>query len=135
MKAPVCEEEFFSTKDNTFFLGEVFVEYLGPQLLTCQDKYGTNYLCVASGWFEDKTKERWVLVKITPTRLQEILTDKTTLYEAFTKPEDGQALIIEQDVKTLVETEKTIPASELDDEWLPTPGFYLKLDETEEDEI
>lgn len=121
-------EPMFTTEQHELYLGEVFVEYIGPELFTCYDQDKTIYLGVSSGLFEDKPVERWVLVPISEPRLVLMLKDELTLCEMFKEPEDGLAMIIELDIETLVETERTVPASELDDDWLPTPGFYLELE-------
>lgn len=118
-------EPMFTTKQRKLYLGEVFVEYQGPLLFTCDDSK-TRYLGTSSGWFDNV--ERWVLVPISTFRLTEVLEDQITLYEAFKESESGQAIVIDQDIETLIETERTVPASELDDDWLPQPGFYLELE-------
>ena len=126
MKNDVGDNLMFETEESKLYLDEILVEYEGPQLLTCKDKFDNIYLSVFSGRYVDL--ERWVLVRISEDRLQEIYKDKLTLYDAFKESEDSIALVLEQNIHTLKETERTILASSLNDEWLPTSGYYLELE-------
>lgn len=120
----------FKTEKRTLYLVKVLVEYEGPIFFICEDDFGTNYLGVFSGRIDEK--EIWILAKVSIGRLTRVLRDEFTLYDVFKEPEEKFAIVISQDINSLVETEEVVLASELVDALLPTPGEYLELEPNDE---
>lgn len=101
------------------------MEYEGPLLFSCIDEDGSKYLGVSSGFADEH--ELWVLVKATDERIDAVLTDKLTMFDAFNNAEDGHAIVVQHEIATELETSKRIPCSAIDEKLLPLRGAYLEL--------
>lgn len=127
-------------KMNNFFefseigalkIDKVFFESFYPILFTCRNDEGDLFLCVCCD--DNKLMRKWLITKVKPTTVIELLTNKTTMRDAFLKDNGAKYSIILNNASQ----EYSIEIDNYDD-WnsetsidLPTTGEYIDAEEDE----
>lgn len=92
-----------------------------PQVFVAADNIGTHYLCVL---FCQDTEYHYLAVQVSHLRLQSYLAGQLDLRNAYTDPEQENALY-EVTVKgETITVHSSITPSLLTEDMLPAPGFY-----------
>lgn len=100
-------------------------------LFTLKNQAGSRFICVCC---ETRNEQRWIINPITDEALKKLVYDKITLADIFTIGEQKKVVAV-RNYSTLSETFKLFEASELDALDLPTPGFYLDIDDEYKKEL
>lgn len=92
-----------------------------PQVFVATDCIGTNYLCVL---YSQDIEYHYLAVQVSHLRLQSYLAGQLDLRNAYTDPEQENALydVVVKDESISVHS--SIPPSQLTEDMLPAPGFY-----------
>lgn len=125
------DKKIFINEGNglpTLYYDFILLEFIYPVLFTCVDDEENMYL--VSCPCADSSMQKWILTKTTPTVVEELLTDKITIRDAF----------VSSDKKWLIE--KTASGTSIHavrnftDTDLPTAGYYMEAEDGEfDDEI
>lgn len=103
---------------------ETLIYYDEPQLFLAQDKANRQFLCLLADSNEESVK--YISVKISIKRLDELYSGLVDLRDIFEHPEEEQRFYIE--IKPNNQDLQLIPLSldQFPEEWLPEPGFYFE---------
>lgn len=123
---------FFDFKETgALKLDKVLFESFYPILFTCSNTAGEIFLCVCCD--DNRSMRKWLITNVKPTTVIELLTNKTTMRNAFLKDNGSKYSIILNNVSR----EYSIEIDNSDD-WnsetsidLPTPGEYIDAEEDE----
>ncbi|BAZ13386.1 hypothetical protein NIES4071_52250 [Calothrix sp. NIES-4071] len=103
---------------------EIYSYYNGARLFSCRNAALNIYFAL---WIDEDTDfDLWLYVPVSPKRCQEIRSGEIDLRNAFLKSEDGFVFVVKiffdnSDMANYIKSE------EIDKDWLPLPGDYLKL--------
>lgn len=123
------EGTFFSTRENKYYLKDVFIEYDGPLFFLCEDQDQLLYL-VSAGPITDETS-KWLLARVNKQRLYDVLNNKITVHDVFLKAGRGKTSIITSSIHEEYDAERSVSPNRIGKSMLPATDFYLDLSETE----
>lgn len=123
---------FFDFKETgALKLDKVLFESFYPILFTCRNAEGDLFLCVCCD--DNKLMRKWLITKVKPTTVIELLSNKTTMRDAFLKDNGTKFSIILDNASRKYSIE-----IDNNDDWnpemsidLPTPGEYIDAEEDE----
>jgi hypothetical protein len=105
---------------------EVYEEYDGPRLFSCRTTTGSYFLALWTG--ETHDSDQYILLAVSPRRLEFIRAGEIQLRAAFLEPEDGQlgrlSVSRRDDVSAQYEV---IPTRLVDTDLLPSSGERLAM--------
>jgi hypothetical protein len=105
-------------------LREIFFNYDGPKLFTCQNTSGQEFLVNWLG--DDNGFDEWIYLPISAPRLQLVKTGEFTLRDAYLQSEDGFAYLI--DFPDNNESRlHFVKSGQIQDEHLPMVGAKLDI--------
>ena len=110
------------TKLGFLRLGEVFIEYDGPQLFACDDEQGRHLLAVHAP--ATSRGDNWLYIYISLDRLRQVKGGLLTLRYVFSRPEQG---FVERVVFTPSGATEVMPVepAALPRDWFPARGERL----------
>jgi hypothetical protein len=106
------------------WIDQIFYENDCPILFVCSDAANNLYLCVCYDVIES---QKWLLMKVTPAELLDMLYNKVTFYDMFKKV-NNNTWLIEWDNENKRDIVKTVDSISLPDEILPAAGVYMDRD-------
>lgn len=107
---------------------EIYEFYNTPVLFACKNKTGHVFLVV---WLDETdAADVWLYTPISPSRFTMVRRGEIDLHEAFMQPEDEIALqvTVYKDLSRMADI-TLIPANDLNPDWAPARGEYLKIPE------
>lgn len=117
---------------KTFDITQILVYYDTPELFVCTDNVGTHYLSMLS--FDDDEGFKYLTTPISVSRLSKFINGKIDLLQIYTIPEVKDLFFI-----SVTENGKAIFCKNIDgalqDEWLPSEGFYLTNNISDDDSV
>jgi hypothetical protein len=107
-------------------LCEVFVEYDGPRLFTCQSVTDQTFL---AAWAEEgEEKDLWLYLPLSQSRLATVRSGGISVRDAYLHPEGFLYLAELPHDGNSGDEVRPIRPSEVADEWLPEVDFLLELE-------
>lgn len=104
---------------------EVFIYYDRPLLFSCRDAVGTAYLAVLVDEPDDGP-ETWLYVAVSDERYDAVRTGRIDLRTSFGRPENERAYLVDVPQDGSQVKSRVVQASDVPDEWLPSPDQYLR---------
>lgn len=124
----------FLNKDKNLgplYLDMVLVEATRPLFFTCIDNNDRMYAC--SCHCADGEKCQWVVVPTTCEKMIEVLTDRITIRDVF-DGSDEDVFLVTLYAGASRKVVEQVNLSQLPEDILPTPGYYMEAEEGEFDE-
>lgn len=111
-------------------ISEVFFEHDGPRLFVAQNRAGNLYLANCVDEDEDEYTETYLYVSVSRDRMNLVRSGYIPLRDVYTHAEDGFVYQItaeygETDPRNRLET---IPADQIQDDWLPLIEARLEIE-------
>ena len=104
-------------------IGEIYSYYDGPVLFSgVRETTQSLYLIVFAD--EDKGKDTWLCVMISPERLKRVEDGDVDLHDAFAKPEQGWLTCVQVKGETFVALVST-PVAKVPLNFFPLEGEFL----------
>lgn len=113
------------------YLDMVLVEATRPLFFTCIDNNDRMYAC--SCHCADGEKCQWVVVPTTCEKMIEVLTDGITIRDVF-DGSDEDVFLVTLYAGSSQKVVEQVNLSQLPEDILPTPGYYMEAEEGEFDE-
>ena len=113
------------------YLDMVLVEATRPLFFTCIDNNDRMYAC--SCHCADGEKCQWVVVPTTCEKMIEVLTDRITIRDVF-DGSDEDVFLVTLYAGASRKVVEQVNLSQLPEDILPTPGYYMEAEEGEFDE-
>lgn len=121
------KQVLFQINEMKLYEDLVLVENIYPVLFTCIDNFGNTYLSVC--YYADGIKTCWLLAKINPEKIIDLLSNKVTIRELFESDKLWSIRSIKGEEKMLVEKitdyRSFVPAA------FPAKGEYMDADSGE----
>ena len=108
----------------------VLLESTHPILFTCIDDDNNLYIC--SCHCANADKQEWIIVPTSPENVIELLTDKITIREIFEISGKDIYIATERDNHSAMSV-KQVPISKVNEDILPSAGYYMEADPGEFD--
>ncbi|WP_299492911.1 DUF6575 domain-containing protein [Acaryochloris sp. IP29b_bin.137] len=106
---------------------EVFVEFNGARLFSCQNKIGQIFLVLWSA--EEEDFDLWLYLIISEYKLKQIRYGNEDVQQAFLNPEYGFLYKVIFSFQENQFSAEPISSEQISQEWLPLPRTYLDCDE------
>lgn len=112
--------------DRPITMGECLIWFDGPQVFEASSASGL-YLGCGTKVNLGETHCDYLLVPISPQRMDAVRASAIDLYEAFRGSEHGYVIHIACERFTFIPTSRVIAVGDLDDDWIPDPGTTLDM--------
>ena len=121
------KEIIFQKTDNlpVLYRKDIFFETIYPMLLSCVDDNNNTYL--ASLCLVDSDQNKWVVTKVSEKTIQDMLSDKITMHDAFLVERNPIYLVTMMKVCNWF-SEDITNNNRLLEEYLPTQKYYFLTD-------
>jgi hypothetical protein len=111
------------------YFSETLVFYDKPYLILCKDSIGVDYICLLVT--EDDTKDGFLCVQLSSSRLTKFIIGEIELRDIFVKPEMGEYFFgnsADGDLESVAI--QTIGKDQIDDNWYPETGVRFSFRES-----
>lgn len=104
---------------------ETFVDFDGPRVFSCLSSTDQRYI---AGWAQERaTDDLWLYLPLSDQRFAAVRSGGLALRDAFERPEGFVYLVTLPREREGEDLAEPIGPAQLDDVWLPEPGFRLEL--------
>ena len=126
------QKAMFRVNNQNLYEDLVFIDDIYPVLFTCVDDLENTYLSTC--YFADHSKTLWLVTKIEPERVINLLNNKVTIRELFES--DELWMICKSKSKKEIQVKQIADCKNFDKNAFPAEGEYMDVDEEEfEEEI
>ena len=126
------QKAMFRVNNQNLYEDLVFIDDNYPVLFTCVDDLENTYLSTC--YFADHSKTLWLVTKIEPERVINLLNNKVTIRELFES--DELWMICKSKSKKEIQVKQIADCKNFDKNAFPAEGEYMDADEEEfEEEI
>lgn len=127
MRGEKMKNVVFNVDNTNLYQDQVFFEGIYPVLFTCIDDYKNMYLAVC--YQSDASKTCWLLAKVNPCQVIDLLQNKATIKELFECENLWNICKIANNSEKLVEKIKDY--RNFDQTAFPVEGIYMDADTDE----